>query len=225
LPGALSAFWELAQEAPQAAWLHGAVCVVGEHGRVLAERNSQVQGSCLAQIMGGAWVPIQSSIIRATDFFAAGGYNPLIRVTQDQDLCRRIAARGTLANTPSVVACLFRGDDWQTSTDYRRAAEDTRRSRHDVVRQPGVLRKMLASAKTSYWHGRVVHVYLGLALWQWRRRRPLSSASCALQGMAALLLSSPHMFRAAFWKAMRDDHVPGSLHFIQLAWEREGRGR
>jgi glycosyltransferase involved in cell wall biosynthesis len=163
LPGALSSFWELSQLAPQASWLYGGVRVVGENGKVLAERNSGLEGSCLAPVMGGAWVPIQSSIVRATDFFAAGGYSPSIRGTEDQDLCRRIAAHGAFANTDNIVACLYRGNSWQTSTDYSRATEDTRRSRDDVVNQPGILSQMLATATGSYWKGRVVHVYAGLA--------------------------------------------------------------
>jgi glycosyltransferase involved in cell wall biosynthesis len=222
LPSALETSWELAQRAPQASWLHGGVRVVGADGHILAERNSGLEGNCLAQVMGGAWVPIQSSIVRAADFHALGGYSPFIRGTEDQDLCRRMAARGMFANTPAVVACLFRGDDWQTSTDYGRATEDTRRSRNDVISQPGILRRMLASADGSYWHGRVVHVYAGLALWHWRERRPLAAASCGLQGAAAMLLSLPHAVRPDFCRALRDDHVPGSLHFIQMGWERDG---
>jgi hypothetical protein len=171
--------------------------------------------------MGGAWIPIQSSIIRSEAFFAAGGFSPFIRGTEDQDLCRRIAARGPLANTSTAVACLFRGARWQTSTDYGRAAEDTRRSRDQVVNEPGTWRKMLDSADDSYWQGRIVHVYLSLALWQARRRRPLTATSRALHGAAALLLSLPHWFRRDFWRALRDHHVPGSLHFIQMAWEQD----
>ena len=219
LPGGLSSFWELSQRAPQAAWLYGGVRVVGEDECVLAERNSRLAGNCLAQVMGGAWVPIQSSIIRASDFFAVGGYSLFIRGTEDQDLCRRIAAHGRFANTNSVVACLYRGESWQTSTDYGRATEDTRRSRDDVVSQPGTLRQMLASASGSYWKGRVVHVYAGLALWHWRHRRRLPALSCAVQGGLALLLSLPSVLRRDFWRAMRDAHVPGSLHFLQMDWE------
>jgi len=221
LPGALSTFWQLAREAPAAAWLHGGVRVMGADGRILAECNSGVQGSCLAQIMGGAWAPIQSSIVRAEDFNRVGGYNPFIRGTEDQDLCRRIAVHGALANTPAVVACLFRGDNWRTSTNYGRAAEDTRRSRDQVVEQPGVFKQLLASAQTGYWRGRVVHVYVGLARWRLRRRRPLASASALLHGATAMLFSLPHLFERTFWQAIRDDHVPGSLHHIQAAWERE----
>lgn len=225
LPDGLATFWKLAQTAPKAAWLHGGIQVVDENGRLLGETNSGVNGHCLAQIMGGAWVPIQSSIIRTTDFFAVGGYSPFVRGTEDQDLCRRIAAIGTFANTPTAVACLFRGANWQTSTDYGRAAEDTRLSRDAVVNQPGIFRKMMNSAGGhSYWHGRIVHVYLGLSLWHIRHRRLFSAISRALYGAAALLLSTRHLVNPHFWQGVRDHHVPGSLHFIQLDWEKAARG-
>jgi glycosyltransferase involved in cell wall biosynthesis len=231
LPGALAAFWQLARQAPEAAWLHGGIRVMGdsrgenggENGRILSETNSGVQGACLAQIMGGAWVPIQSSIIRAGDFFAVGGYSPFVRGTEDQDLCRRIAAQGQLANTPTPVACLFRGADWQTSTDYGRAAEDTRLSRDEVVSQPGTFGNMMASAGTGYWYGRVVHIYLSLALWQWRQRRLFTAASRALYGGLALLRAAAYWLDPNFRQALRDHHVPGSLHFIQIGWEQSDR--
>jgi glycosyltransferase involved in cell wall biosynthesis len=220
LPDGLATFWKLAQTAPEAAWLHGGIQVVDENGRLLGETNSGVSGHCLAQIMGGAWVPIQSSIIRAADFFAVGGYSPFVRGTEDQDLCRRIAARGQLANTPAAVACLFRGANWQTSTDYGRAAEDTRLSRDEVVNQPGVFRQMMTSAGgDGYWHGRIVHIYLGLARWHIRQRRLFAAISRALYGLFALALSIHHLPRRQFWQGVRDHHVPGSLHFIQQAWE------
>ena len=221
LPGAMAAFWQLAQAEPEAAWLHGGIQVVADDGRILGETNSGVRGHCLAEIMGGAWAPIQAAIIRAADFFAVGGYSPFVRGTEDQDLCRRIAARGRFANTPAAVACLFRGANWQTSTDYGRAAEDTRWSRDDIVNQPTIFTQMIQSARTPYWRGRTVHIYLSLALWQWRRGRWATAVSRAGYGAMAFALSAPHWFKREFRRALRDHHVPGSLHFIQLAWEGE----
>lgn len=224
LPGGLAVFQELARQAPEAAWLHGGVRIVDETGSCLAERNSGLQGACLAQVMGGAWVPIQSSLLRAVDFFAVGGYDPFIRGTEDQDLCRRIAARGALANTPAVVACLLRGAGWSTSTQYSRAAEDTRVSGDHVVNQPEAFRRLIDSADSAFWYGRIVHVYLGLGLWCWRRRRFFSSISRTLHALAAALIAGRSLFRRDFWQALGADHAPGSLHFIQLGLERETQG-
>ncbi len=225
LPGGLGALHELAQRSPKAVWLHGGVRVVDELGRCLAERNSGLKGDCLAQVVGGAWAPIQSSLIRSQDFFAAGGFDPFIRGTEDQDLCRRIAVRGAFANTPTTVACLFRGSGWKTSTDYARATEDTRISRDIVTDHPGAFRLMTDSANDPYWRGRVVHVYSSLALWNWRRRRFVAAIGCAGRAACATALSGTGVATRDFWKALRADHVPGSLHFIQLASESEAAGR
>ena len=86
LPNALNEFWSLASDAPSVHWLYGGVRIVAENGTALAERNSNLSGNCFAQMMGGAWAPIQSSIVKADAFFEVGGFNPLIIGTEDLDL-------------------------------------------------------------------------------------------------------------------------------------------
>jgi glycosyltransferase involved in cell wall biosynthesis len=221
LPGALEAFARLAEQAPGAVWLSGSIQVVDEQGSCLAEVNAGLAGNCLAQIMGGAWAPIQASLIATNSFFEEGGYDPSITGTEDQDICRRLAMRGDFANTPAAVACLFRGINWDTSTDYLRAPEDTRRSRDRVIEYPGSFRRMMASAHDSYWHGRVAHVYLGLAAWHLRHRRFTQCLSRTVYGLAAFLSTGHHMINRSFWQAIRADHVPGTLHFIMQALEED----
>jgi glycosyltransferase involved in cell wall biosynthesis len=219
LPGALEAFSRLAEQAPEAVWLSGRIRVVDDQDRCLAEASVDLTGNCLAQIMGGAWAPIQSSLIATDPFFEVGGYDPSITGTEDQDICRRLAMQGDFANTPAAVACLFRGINWDTSTDYLRAPEDTRRSRDRVIEYPGSFRRMMASAHDSYWHGRVSHVYFGLARWQFRQRRIAPALSRSLFGVLSFLWANRYLFSRAFWQAMRADHVPGTLHFIVQSLE------
>ncbi len=228
LPGALEAWWQLSHAAPQAGWLCGGLRVTGSRSETLAEAEIGLQGNCLAQVVGGAWVPIQASLIRSDAFYAAGGYDPAILGTEDQDLCRRIAAMADMATTRVTVACLYRGDDWHatTSTDYLRAAEDTRRSRDRVAHMPGALRRMLASAASAYWQGRLFRVFAALTLWHLRRRRLFRALSRAWQAKLVFLLAGPYLFQPDFWRAARADHVPGSLHFIVQRLERaRGGGR
>jgi len=94
LPGALDAFWKLANQNPNAVWLYGGIRVVDEQIRTLTEINSGLHGNCFAQIMGGAWAPIQASLIQTSTFFEVGGFNPFICGTEDEDLCRRAAQIG-----------------------------------------------------------------------------------------------------------------------------------
>ena len=221
LPDALAHFQRLVAARPDAVWLYGGIQIIGADGKCVAEANSGLNGPCLAQIMGGAWVPLQSSLIPEAVFFKVGGFNPAIRGTEDQDLCRRIVALGSLANIDTAVACLYRGDFWQTSTDYGRAAEDTRLSRDEVVDQPGSFRQMMSSAETTYWYGRVCHIYVSLALWHWRQQRPFTAFSRTLYALAAFIPALPHLLTHDFWHAFRAEHPPGTLHFIQKQLETE----
>jgi glycosyltransferase involved in cell wall biosynthesis len=215
LPGAMAAFLTLAEQQPDAVWLHGGLRVVDEAGEMFGEANSGVGGNCLAPIMGGAWAPLQSSLIRADAFFAGGGFDPSLGVTQDQDLCRRLALIGDFANTPAMVACLLRGRGWKSSTAYDQAAHNTRRSRDKVVDAPGAFRRLMASANDSYWYGRVFHVYLGLALWHGRRGNVLTATSRALHALASALRAGPRLLSPSFWRGVRAEHAPGTLHFIE----------
>lgn len=214
LPGALRAFWNLSQQQPQAAWLYGGLQIIGGKGEVIAELNSGLNGECFAQIVGGAWAPIQASIISAHVFYKMGGFNPQIIGTEDLDLSRRAAYEGEFASTPENVACLFRGESWNTSTNYQRATEDIQRSRNDVLFKPGAFSRMAGSAKTAYWYGRSVRVYLSTVHWNIRHRNFFTALSRLFYSILMVLRSNWNMLSSEFWIGLRADHVPGSLHFI-----------
>lgn len=225
LPSALEYFWLLAGQASDASWLYGGIRVVDESNEVLGEVNSRLNGDCFAQVLGGAWVPIQSSILRSDAFFRVGGFNPLISGTEDLDICKRIAFIGSLANTPETVACLFRGRDWNTSTDYLRAPEDVRRSRDAVLDEPGALKKIVSSARGSsnagYWFGRAFRVYLSTISYNISHKGLFAAISRTIFGIASCLMAGRHVFSANFLNGVRADHVPETLHFITKAYEQQ----
>jgi glycosyltransferase involved in cell wall biosynthesis len=221
LPDALEQLWALADRNKDAVWLYGGIRVVDETGACLAEVNSGLSGNCFAQIMGGAWAPIQASLIESETFFTVGGYDPSICGTEDDDLCRRIALRGSFANTPTAVACLFRGRSWNTSTDYLRAPEDTLRSRDGVLSESGVFKRMRASADVSYWYGRVARIYSSTALFNLRRRRLFTAMSRAVSAVAWFALAGPRNLSSGFWAGIRAHHAPNTLHFIMQALEED----
>jgi hypothetical protein len=225
LPGALERCWSLARETPDAAWLHGGIRVVDDEHGCLAEVNSGLAGDCFAQIMGGAWIPIQASLILATAFFAVGGYDPEICGTEDLDLCRRFSRRERFANTRAIVACLLRGRAWDTSTDYLRAPDDTRLSRDQVLAEPGAFARLIASARADpepdYWLGRVLRVYVSTVLWNVRRKRLFAAVSRAGSCLAGLLLSGWSVLSPDYWLAARAEHVPDTLHWVMEAFDRQ----
>jgi glycosyltransferase involved in cell wall biosynthesis len=225
LPGALESFWRLTNQEPQAVWLYGGIQIVDERGEILREINSGLNGNCFAQIMGGSWAPIQSSIIQAQAFFELGGFSPFITGTEDEDLCRRAAYHGNFANTPDTVACLFRGQSWNTSTNYLRAPEDTKYSRDLILSKPGTFQRLKASADSSYWSGRILRVYLSTISWNLKRKRFFTALSRMLYSLAALVMSLRHAFTAEYWQGIRADHVPQSLHFVIKEYEEKMKPR
>ena len=214
LPGALESFWHLAQQYPLAAWLYGGIRIVDERGRALGEINSRLEGNAFAQMMGGAWAPLQASLIQSQAFFAIGGFNPLICGTEDEDLCRRISAMGDLAHTENVVACLFRGQSWNTSTNYLRAPEDTRYSRNLILSEPGVFKRLKNSTKTAYWAGRVLKVYLSTVVWNFKRNAFIAALSRLLHSLSFALVFAKYTFSRLYWDGLTADHVPDTLHFV-----------
>lgn len=223
LPGALKSFSQLAHRYPKAAWLYGGIRIVDERGRALGEINSGLTGNCFSQIMGGAWAPLQASIIQSRAFFEVGGFNPLICGTEDEDLCRRIASCADFANTPDVVACLYRGQSWNTSTNYLRAPEDTKYSRDLVLSQPNIFQRLRASVDSSYWSGRVLRVYLSTVAWNLRKKRFFTALSRLLYSLAFLVLSIHRLFGREYWAGFRADHVPETLHFVMKEYDRKTR--
>jgi GT2 family glycosyltransferase len=169
--------------------------------------------------MGGAWVPIQTSLIRSQAFFNVGGYDPFIIGTEDLDLCRRIAFHGDFANVPAPLACLSRGDSWHTSTNYERAPADVLRSRNNVLAESGTFTRLLHSANSAYWYGRIIRIYLSTVRWNWQQKQFTAALSRILFAVAGLLHGGPHLFSVAFWQGVRAHHVPDSLHFIVKALE------
>ncbi|MDX1520000.1 MAG: glycosyltransferase [Anaerolineae bacterium] len=221
LPDALGHLSALAQQSPDAVWLYGGIQVVDETGRCLAELNSGLSGNSFGPIMGGAWAPIQSSMIKADAFFAVGGYNPAIIVTEDLDLCRRLALVGDFANTEFAIGCLLRGNTWDTSTNYLKAPEDTLRSREAVLKQPGAFKRLASSTQEGYWFGRNLRVYLSLVRFHLRQKRYFPALSRGLACLGCCLIAGHRMLTSSFWDGVKADHPPDTLHFIMMDLERQ----
>lgn len=225
LPGALNTFKQLAGEHPEAVWLYGGIQIVDEHHNILAEINSGLHGSCFSQIMGGAWAPLQASMIQSRAFFAVGGFDPFICGTEDEDLCRRIAYLGKFANTPKTVACLYRGQSWNTSTNYLRAPEDTKYSRDLILSQPGTFQRLRSSASSSYWQGRNLRIYLSTFVWNIKKRRGFTAVSRIVYGLVMLGCSIGRVISRDYWAGLRAHHVPETLHFVMAKYEEKNRSR
>lgn len=132
---------------------------------------------------------------------------------------RRVSYHGENANTSKAVAILYRGQAGNTCTNYLRATEDVKYSRDLILSKPGVFQRLRMSARSSYWYGRILRVYLSTVMWNLRKNRFFTSLSRVFYSLSFLLLSARHMLFKEFWEGLRTDHVPDTLHFVMKDFE------
>ena len=211
LPGAFATFWELSRRAPQANWLHGGVRLVDADGTSLREFNPGLEGNVFTQLVSGVWMLPIASLIRASAFFASGGFHPLLRIGEEVDLGRQITRTGDVAHTPAVIACKLNGAGWRTATDsYPQAPAANRWSRDRALAAAGAFGRLWDSARSPYWRGRVLQAYLASTQWNWKRGQHTASASRAAGALFSLALAGPALLSGDYWQALRDEHVPYS---------------
>lgn len=204
LPGAIDAFWALSQSS-QAEWLYGGTQLVDSNNTNLIKLDHDIHGNIFIQAMAGEWIPLQSSLIKASAFFAIGGFNPLLAGPEDIDLERRMALRYNFAATHSVVACVRMSPE-DSTTKYEQHPTASRRARENILNEPDVFARMRASANSSYWQGRIVRAYLTSAVWNLQHRRMMTAVSRAMFGATGLALAARHSFAKDFWRAIIKSH-------------------
>lgn len=206
LPGALQAFWALAQECAvtsrdDVAWLYGGTLLVNRQGRPILELRHRLNGNAFLPTLAGEWIPLQASLIEANTFFAAGGFNPLLAGPEDIDLLRRITLRYDLAETPALVAAVSWGAAGST-TDYSSHPAQSRWAREKTLDTPGAFSRMRAFARSGQWHGRLVRAYLTSTVWNLQHQRPLTATGRAGFGLLGLFNSGRHVLSPHFWHAV-----------------------
>lgn len=201
LPGAFENLWTLAQMAGDRAWLYGAAQLVDRATRPLVQLQHQLDGNCFVQTMAGEWIPLQTSLVKADCFFAAGGFNPLIAGAEDIDLLRRMMQAGEVGGTTALVACIGMGQASST-TDAARHVNESRWAREKILDEPGVFQRMRTSAHAGKWRGRMARIYLTSTLWNLKRKRLLKATSRASFALLSGLEAGRYAADLAFWQAI-----------------------
>jgi glycosyltransferase involved in cell wall biosynthesis len=205
LPGGMNELRKVAV-AGSAAWIYGTSRLVDRDERLLVEHNIGAIGNAFIQVMAGEWLPLQSSLIRADNFFEAGGFDPRLTVCQDKDICRRVALRGDLASTRAAVVCILR-DRGRSTTAYDRATAYSIWSRDNVLCENGAFSRMWSSANSPYWRGRFVRAYLTCAFWSLRRGRVIHALNRGTEAAAGFIRSAADLISPAFWSALVRPHT------------------
>jgi glycosyltransferase involved in cell wall biosynthesis len=199
LPGALKAFWSLAQGNPEAIWLYGSYQTVDNFGNLIDEFHPGLKGNIFAQLISGEAIPFQASLLRARCFYEAGAFDPTLTEAEDRDLGRRMAARGDVAWTPAIVAKIRIGEQGST-TNWQSLAESDRRGREKALNVSGCIMRLWSSRLSSYWHGRVSRAYIASAVWNLNRWKMCVAARRAATG---LIMANWRIASPAFWKGLR----------------------
>jgi len=93
-------------------------------------------------------------------------------------------------------------------------------SRDLILSKPGVLMRLIKSADSNYWHGRVLRVYISTISWNLKKKRLFTALSRVLSSLVILLLSINRIFSGQYWSGLRAHHVPETLHFVMQTYER-----
>jgi glycosyltransferase involved in cell wall biosynthesis len=200
VPEALKNLWELTRKT-NAGWYYGSSQLVDRQGKPILQLNHGLDGNCFIQVLAGEWIPLQASLISAELFFAVGGFHPLISGPEDIDLLRRIALKSDIVGTSAIVAQIEWGLEG-SSTNYDRHAEFSKFAREAILDERNVFSRMLSSAKSSYWHGRLVRAYLTSMVWNIQHNRFVRAASRATFGLAGFITAGRRGFSRDFWHAV-----------------------
>lgn len=221
-PNALVTLFDIMVANPNFVVAYGGVSFVDKTGKLLGSLNLGVSGNCASHMLAGALILLGSAIIRTDSFFAIGGFNPALTISEEIELFRRLAMVGDLGNTSSVVLKVLRGDGWGSSVDYGPAVTFLRTSRENILDQRHVFVMLIQSAKTPYWRGRNVKAYLASIKWNMKNKRPMKIMSRSFGLMLMTLFSGSAILYPDFWQAMRDSQVPASM---QRSLKNNGEGK
>jgi glycosyltransferase involved in cell wall biosynthesis len=196
---ALYHLWELSQNRP-VAWIYGVSQLVKRNGGELIQLQHGLQGNCFIQAMAGEWIPLQSSAVEATLFHRLGGFSPLISGPEDIDLFRRVCLHGEIAETPNLIANIERGDE-ESTTNYVKHPELSRWAREKILDDVGAFVRMKNGARSGFWSGKMLRIYITSAVWNLRRKRIFTALSRSLNGLKVILFSKSTVLTGEFWRA------------------------
>lgn len=199
-PGALQHVWEY-QPKEAIGWYYGISQLVDRQDRRTIQLRHDVHGNGFLGAMAGEWIPLQSSLISSNAFFAVGGFKPLLAGPEDIDLLRRIALNYEVAGTDGLVAYIGMGMEGST-TNYERHAELGRWAREGILDQATAFARLRPEARSAYWKGRLVRIYLTSIAWNLRRFRLFTAFSRSIHAWQGFILAGRDLLSASFWQSL-----------------------
>jgi glycosyltransferase involved in cell wall biosynthesis len=202
-PHAFAIFCRLAQTS-HAGWLYGAACLIDANRHVQETLLLGEQGNCLAHVVGGEWVPLQASLIRATEFNLIGGFSLAAVPGEDRDLCGRYALIGDFSFVHDTVAYLDRSSE--STTNYHLSLAHSRREREKILDDSHFVERVCTSTTAGYWRGRAARVLLASALTNLRQGHPRTAGSRMLAANGCIRDLSTELVHKGFWQGVTSSH-------------------
>lgn len=209
LPEAVELFANGAR-ANGAPWLLGDCRVVSATEAIVGTIHLSREGNCAIQAMAGEWLPLMVVCVNRTLFFQAGGFRP-IPPGEDRDLVSRLALRADLRRIYTPVACYAPHAATSTSKYNARQRIEYLVARDVILDEPNAFARLRASADTPYWRGRMVRLYAGSFLVNFRAKRLGRATARTLSAAAAALSVKPLENIGAFWRGFSQQHTTETL--------------
>lgn len=204
LPGFIANLQPVAGRDPEAVLVYGGALMIGIKTGSRLTLHCGCSGNCFAQMMGGDWVPFGGALIRADAFVKAGKFDTQITFGEDIDLMRRLALEGEFACTQETVVAYER--EGESSTNNLAAIATARQQRERPLNDSRWFSRILASASSDYWKGRVVRVLLISVADNLRKGSVVRALGRGIDVARFLAAARPHMTGPEFRKAVSGSH-------------------
>lgn len=201
LPGALDAFWGLAQTEPNADWLHGGWRSVDNNATPIKEFKPRLNGNIFGLLVCGESLPLQASLLKADSFFHVGAFdpNPVLTGVEDRDICRRLALYGIITHTSTIVTQIRIGE-MGSSTNWKVIAQGDQWGREKVLGDRNAFKRLRPYMRNSFWRGRISRAYFASTVWNLKHSNLLLATSRFMMGMG---ITGFHLIFSKYWQGLR----------------------
>lgn len=199
-PNELNSFWKLASKC-DAGLLYGVSQLLDRQHTPLLQLKHGLSGNVFLQTMAGEWIPLQASLIKSKIFFEVGGFDPLLAGPEDIDLLRRLTLQCDIAEIEELVAYVVLGESG-SSTDFDSHHVGSRWAREKILESPGAYLRMRDTAGSSFWHGRLVRIYLTSAIWNLQHKKIGATISRGAHALHAMFIAGSRLFSTTFWRSL-----------------------
>lgn len=213
IPGSLAHLIDIAQQSRDL-WIFGDSQLVDRQGVPTLMLRHRLPEDVFIHTMSGEWIPLQSSIIHRSLFEEIGGFHKWLAGPEDIDLARRAARSTDFTHSPNPISAIGMGPE-DSSTNWANHSHQSRAGRELILDDQQTLPRLLTSAESSYWRGRLFRIYLTSALWNIRHGKWPKTFRRFEQSLRIMRRHGSHVFQLEFWDGVT--HAYQSKSFTQIA--------